>query len=63
MENRITNSQEIMEKMHNKEYPLCFANGDSRNKKRKLFATGVQYLYFMENLKDYPTEQTEMAFS
>lgn len=33
MGNRITNSHEIMEKLHNKEQQLYFANGDSRKKK------------------------------
>lgn len=46
MGNRITNSQEIMggEEMHNKEYQLYFANGDSRKKKMlgQVFATSAQ---------------------
>lgn len=65
MGNRITNGQEIMKKLHNKGYQLCFANGDSRKKRmlRQVFAFGIRYQYFTD-LRDYLAEKkTEMAFS
>lgn len=57
---RITNSREIMEKLHNKEYQLYFAIGDSRKKKtlRHVFALGVHYQYITD-LKDYPAEKNK----
>lgn len=62
--NRITNSQEITERMHNKEYQLYFANGDL--KKEKDVKAGVCFwctvLIFHRDLRDYLTEQIEMAF-
>lgn len=46
MGNKITNSQEIMEKLHNKEYQLYFANGDSRKKKmfRHVYGTSISQI-------------------
>lgn len=41
MGNRITNSQEIMEILHNKEYRLSFANGYLRGKKCSLVVRGT----------------------
>lgn len=64
MGNRITNSQDIMEKMHNKEYQLYFADGDSRRKKdvKRGVCFWCMVSIFHKDLKDYPTEQIEMAF-
>ncbi len=47
MGNKITNSQEIMEKLHNKEYQLYFANGDSRKKKmfRHVYGTSISQIW------------------
>lgn len=57
-------AKRLWKQLHNKEYQLYFANGDSRRKKmlKQVFAFGVWYQYFTD-LKDYPTEETEMAFS
>lgn len=54
-----------MEKMHNKDYQLYFANGDL--KKEKDVKAGVCFwctvLIFHRDLRDYPTEEIETAFS
>lgn len=58
-------AKRLWEKMHNKEYQLCFANGDSRQKKEMLrqeFAFGVRYQYFTEIWKNRLNKQ-KMAFS
>ena len=52
--NRITNSQEIMEKLHNKEYISSILLMEIQERKkmlRQVFAFGVRYQYFTD-LKD-----------